>query len=158
MKGGHLNKCVDCTKYDNKTSNGSESRICVICSKNFKTTITEVKRGGAFTCSRGCYYERFRKIVKRDEQSPNWKGNNVGVDALHNWVKKKLGRPKKCEHCGSANQKQYDWANKSQKYRRDVHDWIRLCRSCHAKYDYPTRFPKWRDKVIKLGWNITKRN
>ncbi len=64
-----------------------------------------------------------------------WKGNKVSYRALHSWVERTLGKSKKCEKCGTINAKRYDWANKSKKYKRDIKDWIRLCRSCHMKYD-----------------------
>lgn len=69
--------------------------------------------------------------------NPAWKGNKVGYTALHQWVYKKLGQPRLCEHCGNSDLKprQYHWANKSRKYKRNVTDWIRLCASCHKKYD-----------------------
>jgi hypothetical protein len=72
-----------------------------------------------------------------DEKSWYWKGNNVGYVALHMWVKKHLGNPKKCEHCGKKNlrPRQYNWANIDHKYRRKLEDWIRLCVKCHRKYD-----------------------
>ena len=59
----------------------------------------------------------------------------VGMQALHSWVKRRLGKPQKCEHCGSTTAKKYEWANKSHEYKRDLSDWIRLCTSCHRKYD-----------------------
>lgn len=154
MADGHLNKCKDCTKKD--VSVRTVERACYSCRKTFKTWPYEVKRGSGFTCSRRCYYIRLRRIVKRDHESPNWKGDAVGNAALHDWVRRNLGKPKRCEHCKTIKAKQYDWANKSQKYKRDIKDWIRLCRSCHAKYDYPTRSKKWAKSVKKLGWNVTK--
>lgn len=149
---GYLNKCKSCTKIDNKTSNGIHKMICVICSKNFNTTASEIKRGGGNCCSRKCWYIKLNRDIPRGEKSWAWKGNNVGKAALHNWVEKQLGKPRKCEHCGTVEAKQFDWANKSQKYKRDISDWMRLCRSCHAKYDYPTRHKKWLSAVSKLGW------
>lgn len=64
-----------------------------------------------------------------------WKGDNVGYRALHLWVEKKLGRPNRCEHCGSIEAKRFEWANKSHKYKRDINDWLRLCTKCHREYD-----------------------
>jgi hypothetical protein len=29
----------------------------------------------------------------------------------------------------------YHWANISKKYKRDRVDWLRLCGSCHMRYD-----------------------
>ena len=152
-KDGYLNKCKECSKKDNKTSNGNYKRKCIECGNTFNTTLTEIKRGGGLTCSRECYYKRFRKIVKKGSDSPNWKGDNVGKTALHNWVEKNLGKPKKCEICGTTDpNKIYDWANISQEYKRDLSDWKRLCRSCHSKFDYSVRKPKWLKKVKEKGW------
>ncbi len=152
----HLNKCKHCAKRDSKISNGIHKRTCVVCKSLFNTTGGEIKRGGGKCCSRTCWNNYFPTIVKKDNESPNWKGDNVGKTALHNWVERHLGKPKKCEHCSTTNAKQYDWANISQEYKRDLSDWKRLCRSCHAKYDYPVRSQKWKKSVEKLGWKVTK--
>lgn len=70
------------------------------------------------------------------EKAPNWKGSKVGYFGLHYWVNKTLGKPKKCVHCFTENpNKNYEWANKTGKYLRDITDWLRLCKSCHAKFD-----------------------
>ncbi len=125
---------------------------CDICKKRIEVLKSEVSRGGGKTCSRQCYYERFRKIVKREEQSPNWKGDNVGKGALHNWVERHRGKPRKCEHCNTTKSKYYDWANISQEHKRDLSDWTRLCRSCHSKLDYKHRKIKWKATVERKGW------
>jgi len=151
MGDGHLGKCKECTKKDARVR--TIKRKCLECLKEFMTWPTEIKRGGGLTCSRTCYYKRFIKIVGRDEASPNWKGDEVGKTALHNWVERKLGKPKKCEHCGDTKKGKYDWANKSQEYKRELSDWIRLCKACHAKYDYPTRLAKWRVKMKIIELN-----
>lgn len=141
---GRLGKCKECTKIDNKTSNGTQERLCVMCGSDFRTTLTEVKRGGGNCCSRECWYEHFNLIVKRDEESPNWKGDDVGMGALHNWVERKLGKPRKCEHCLSEDKDIYDWSNISQQYKRKLSDWQRLCRKCHIKYDRAHPLSNWR--------------
>lgn len=74
---------------------------------------------------------------RREELSSNWKGDTVGYTGLHAWVRRQLGTPKECEHCdkdGLVGRKIH-WASKSGEYKRDVDDWIRLCASCHSKYD-----------------------
>lgn len=54
---------------------------------------------------------------------------------LHNWVKSKLGKPYNCENCGIKDAKKFEWANKSGDYKKELSDWIRLCTSCHRKFD-----------------------
>lgn len=67
----------------------------------------------------------------------NWKGDEVGYSALHAWVRRVLGSPTSCTDCGKKNLKgkQIHWANKSGEYKRNIEDWIRLCRKCHSEYD-----------------------
>jgi len=69
----------------------------------------------------------------QNENHHNWKGENVGYVGLHTWVRRKRGKPVKCEFCNS--KKNIQWANKSHEYHRDLDDWIALCRPCHMKYD-----------------------
>ena len=69
------------------------------------------------------------------EKSHKWKGDKVGYDALHDWVKRQKGKAKKCEHCGTKTAKRYEWANIDHEYRRNVDDFIELCPKCHRKHD-----------------------
>jgi hypothetical protein len=149
LTNGYLGKCKECTLHDNKNSIGLIVKKCFICKKTFKVSQVEINKGGGFTCSRVCYYDRLRKIIKKDKDSPNWKGNKVGNHGLHDWVKRKLGKPSKCEHCKSEVAKKYEWANKSQKYKRDINDWLRLCTKCHADYDRPIRMKKYLKSMQK---------
>lgn len=71
-----------------------------------------------------------------EENHHNWKGDAVGYSAKHMWMSKKAGQPRYCEHCKRTNKKKYEWANKDHKYRRKITDYLRLCTSCHRKYDY----------------------
>jgi hypothetical protein len=76
-----------------------------------------------------------------EEKHPQWKGDKVGYYALHDWVKKKLGMPQKCEWCGISDLDiVYHWANKSGEYKRDVTDWLRLFPKCHRKHDLENGF------------------
>ena len=69
------------------------------------------------------------------EKHPMWKGDDASPEAMHHWVIKRKGTPSKCEHCGRTDKKRYEWANIDHKYRRRLEDYIRLCTSCHRKYD-----------------------
>lgn len=78
-----------------------------------------------------------------DDKSSSWKGDSVKYSGLHVWVSKHLGHPDTCEYCQTRglHGRSIHWANKSGEYKRDLTDWIRLCVSCHQKYDktYLTR-------------------
>lgn len=55
--------------------------------------------------------------------------------STHDWIKRYFGKPNFCEHCGSKTAKKFEWANISGEYKRERTDWLRLCTSCHHKYD-----------------------
>lgn len=74
-------------------------------------------------------------LSHRGERAYNWKGDKVGYSGLHKWVSLRLGKAKVCEVCSNAKSKVVDWANKSHQYKRDLRDWLELCRSCHIRYD-----------------------
>lgn len=78
-----------------------------------------------------------KKGLPIGEKHHAWKGDKVGYLALHDWVKRKLGKPTKCEDCGAdgLSGKKIQWANRSGLYKRDLEDWIRLCAKCHHKFD-----------------------
>lgn len=156
MADGHLNKCKYCAREDNRPRNGGVKRRCSECRSAFNTTATEVKRGGGIVCSRRCYYVRLRRTIRRGPDSPAWKGDQVGLGGLHNWVERCLGKPRKCQKCRTTRAKLYDWANVSGRYKRELTDWIRLCRACHIEFDHDIKVKKWRLSVRKLGWNVSK--
>ena len=85
----------------------------------------------------------FKKGQNIGEENNEWKGKNVGYFALHSWIKRKLGKAKKCINCGKTNKVQ--WANKSFEYKRDINDWLSLCYWCHRKYDR------------RYGWGLATR-
>src|ERR1035437_560814 len=84
--------------------------------------------------------KKINQVIPRPKygiENPEWRGDDVGYDALHRWVSRKLGKPKYCEHCKNTRlrHRQYHWANISKTYKRDVTDWKRLCVKCHASFD-----------------------
>ena len=70
-----------------------------------------------------------------NERHSLWKGVDASLAAKHAWVKRRLGRPSKCEKCGTAEKRMYHWANISGEYKRSLDDWIRLCVPCHKSFD-----------------------
>lgn len=115
-----------------------ETIVCKICS-NQVTTLASNKRSGF--CSLPCYWES-KKGSKGywygKERKELWRGSKTSYSALHTWVRRRLGTPGTCEHCGKTGLKarQIHWANKSHKYKKELNDWIRLCVKCHMEYDH----------------------
>ena len=140
---------------------------CLSCKKEFKYYPCE----GGIYCSKSCAnkisatirhknkpfgfgkgYHPLTEFKKSDiritgKNNSSWKGDNVGLTALHDWVKRKLGKATECVSCNDTlNAKRFEWANVSGEYKRNLEDWIMLCSICHRKHD---------NNTIK-GW-ITRR-
>lgn len=73
----------------------------------------------------------------RGAKNLNWKGANATYSSVHAWVRRYLGRPDTCTHCRTSglDGRKIHWANISQKYYRNLDDWVRLCAKCHGAYD-----------------------
>jgi len=67
------------------------------------------------------------------ENNGMWKGDNVGYNGLHTWVRKRKKKPLLCEKCKT--RKAVDLSNISGKYLRDINDFEYLCRKCHMDLD-----------------------
>jgi len=83
--------------------------------------------------------------------NPLWKGQEGGYVSHHDWIKNQLGQPDLCFQCGECvppdlrsdgkpmtelgKRDYFQWANISDKYRRDINDWLRLCHKCHKQFD-----------------------
>lgn len=131
------------------------------CGNQFNAKPYHIKKGYGKFCSRACSFKwrssgpEKRKpyvLVKKNPSSfrrgmtpwnkglktgivpANFKGENVGYDALHDWVNRHKGKASICKHCGK-DYGRIEWANKSHEYKRDLNDWIPLCKSCHIKFD-----------------------
>lgn len=82
----------------------------------------------------------FRSDDLTGEKNVNWKGDDVGYHALHGWIARQYGKADHCEKCGcdqipKGRQRWFDWANLSHEYKRDVSDWMMMCKPCHREYD-----------------------
>jgi hypothetical protein len=86
-------------------------------------------------------YHKNKKLIGRPigEQHTNWKGKNASYASIHHWVRRHKGRPNKCELCGTMDKKHYDWMNVDHQYKRDLNDYVRVCRRCHRLYDYKNK-------------------
>lgn len=124
---------------------------CLRCGKQYQITQIRIDNGRGKYCSKACQYADKKGLhlspnseFKKGQDAWNkgidyypstYKGDNVGMRALHSWVARRLGKPSKCEHCGSTTAKRYEWSNISRQYKRSLDDWQRLCTKCHMIYD-----------------------
>lgn len=132
-------------------------KVICICGKEFETVESRISVGKGKYCSKKCYFsigvsEKTRKLMSEKAKGRRnsigtefkegqntglnnfkWKGDKVGYFSLHTWVQRQLGKAKECIECSS--NKNVQWANKSHEYKRDITDWISLCKKCHCRYD-----------------------
>ena len=101
-----------------------------LLSEETKIKISQAKKG-----QRNSINTEFKKGQFEDEKHLLWKGDEAGYSAIHKWLIRKLGQPRKCDGCGTTEAKRFEWANISGEYKRDFDDWKRLCKKCHAKFD-----------------------
>jgi hypothetical protein len=87
------------------------------------------------THTKGYKFPKEVGLKRSGEKAWNWKGKNASYNSLHAWIQRQLGKPNYCQSCKTKTAKRFDWANKSGKYKRNLTDWIRLCRKCHQQYD-----------------------
>lgn len=90
---------------------------------------------------------------KSGKDTPHWKGDNAGKSAVHKWLDTVYGKPKFCEGCGSQEKRSYDWANTIGEYKRNRKYFLRLCTSCHRKFDMTET--KRMQAIKNLNW-VTK--
>lgn len=99
-------------------------------------------------CSQRCYWKSMAGI--KGEDAPNYR-KVVGKSQVHKWLDVNYGKPfrcenKKCEHRSIW----FDWALKTGKqYERNRDNFLRLCRSCHRRYDLT---PEKKKQAMKNLW------
>ena len=91
------------------------------------------------------------KLHHRNVGSNNghWKGEEVGYSALHEWIRRRLKKPRKCTRC-NVKKDLLDLANKSGEYKRDLTDWEYLCRKCHMATDGRSDYLRNYGKSLRL--------
>jgi hypothetical protein len=83
--------------------------------------------------NKGTAKPRVLKGYRFGERHPNWKGDEVGYSAIHDWIERTLGKPERCADCNiSGTSIRYNWHNISGLYMRNIDDWVRLCTKCHT--------------------------
>ena len=90
---------------------------------------------------------RKRRLGQQGEKGSNWQGDNVGYVGIHTWLSKTYGKPDRCENpdCVYPRQGAKKWLEKPYKIEwalikgikieRKRENFMRLCTSCHRKYD-----------------------
>lgn len=124
-------------------------RPCDKCGKHIKNKYkSQIKQK---TCSHSCQlmgnrHRAGKKPVNAwepgdtlGEKNVNWRGADAKYGSLHDWVSYHLGRPRRCYNCDTTEHSRFEWANVSGEYKRDLDDWVRLCKTCHVLIDNSDR-------------------
>jgi len=81
----------------------------------------------------------FYRHVYSGEDHPNWEKNdkNLGLQGLHDWIRRVKGLPQVCLLCGITKQEGADihWSDKLHKRQRKEENFHSLCEQCHKKWD-----------------------
>ena len=127
-------------------------KTCLTCLKMFNVILA--RKNTAKYCCMACSKARgictntgrthFKKIINSDEGNYNWKGQGASYSAIHQWLKRKLGKPTHCKFCDKTAGR-FEWANISKEYKRDLNDYMPLCYKCHDLYD--DRVGKWKERM-----------
>lgn len=133
--------------FDSKTRNKKQRFCSKKCSASREENKGRLKKGciawnkgviGENSHSFGKVFSEERKkkigMSHLKEKSYIWKGEDAGYSSKHKWIHRHIGKASQCEFCGKTGD-WIDWANKSGLYKRELTDWMQLCRSCHKVYD-----------------------
>src|SRR3990167_1845893 len=110
--------CLDCQKPKSR-----KGLYCKPCGYKHRVRPSGLKY--EIKVQNKAWFSKGHVPATKGKPSP-FKKDNPGYDALHEWVERWAGKPRKCDNCGTTEAKRFDWANKSGKYLRDLTDWIRL--------------------------------
>ena len=74
---------------------------------------------------------------RKQEKSPNWKGDLIGKSQVHRWLDTMFGKPRTCVNPNCPKKSStFDWCLITGKqYLRRRENFLRMCRSCHRRYD-----------------------
>lgn len=147
--------CITCNgtitkaKWEGRTRWNNHKYCSLQCRQVWNKGLTKkdprVKKNFAHSKS-----TQFKKGQTLGEKNANWKGQEASYTAKHMWIRYHYGTPKKCEHCEATEDKMYHWANISGDYLRERDDYIRLCVSCHKRYDIKRLAGKIKKRVPKV--------
>jgi len=111
-----------------------KAKFCSVpCADKYK--MTDESKQKLHKANRGKPKNPNAYVFPEGETHPMWRGDKVEYSGLHSWVSRQLGKPRRCELCGDTEALRHHWANLSGEYHRDLKDWMRMCPTCHSKYD-----------------------
>lgn len=129
------------TKTIKKPIQSRRIKLCLTCNLFFVPKDERKNRLAKF-CSRECIRTSTQFDGSQNgEKHYEWLGDKASYSSKHHWMRKVLGKPKSCLHCGKLNKEARDgrsiiqWANVDHKYSRLPEDYIPLCPRCHKQYD-----------------------
>lgn len=89
-----------------------------------------------------------------------WKGDSVTYRTIHTWVTWHKGKASYCSFNKTHTPDvfgRFEWANVSGEYKRDLNDYVSLCRSCHSKYDFTEKVREHLRRINYGNKNACKR-
>ena len=86
-----------------------------------------------FRCSEIPYWLGKKREDMTDNKHYMWKGDSSSYTAVHQWIRRKMGKATCCSKNKNHKSKKFHWGNKSGEYKRDISDWHQLCSSCNHK-------------------------
>lgn len=72
---------------------------------------------------------------QRGENNPSWKGDGVGWNGIHWWLRRHHPKAGTCEECGRLGKTDWAFLHHPEPYTRVLSDYAELCRSCHVRFD-----------------------
>lgn len=127
-----------------------KEQICERCREEFSSV--HIQRFCSKKCANKIPWNKGKKIDQTSgDRNGNWKGDSAGYQAIHSWLVRNHGLADKCEHSECPRKStSYEYALiHGREYSRDIKNFIKLCQSCHRKYDFTekeTAFVKSRNR------------
>jgi len=127
------------------------------CGKLFDARSSRIQNSTTKDCG---HYSKEKYDYCRGINNPQWKGEKCGRVRLHKWVREQKKLPVVCQFCLA--KKPLDLASKTYKYKREIEDWLWLCRGCHIRYDkkWVWKNSVWNKKcpICKVLMEVTENN
>lgn len=101
-----------------------------------KTTWNKGKKTGPLSAEHRAKLAIAHTGIHMNERSGSWKETpTYGI--VHYWLRQNYGKADECHEWGCpGTSKTFDWALiKGRRYERKRRNFIKMCRSCHVRYD-----------------------